>query len=212
MHADYRRIPVWETNRRIRVLKEYIRLVAEYATLSSKSEDFETREQADTTRQQLSARRMDLDIQLQNAEHVVQGSGISPLVTWSPPPMVGGYPHQVDLMADMFQLEQHGIDFSALSDVLLRAMGVYQQDKTAAWLRTLNPFYWISVPIEWASYLPFRIIGFLGQDADRASQSLLGRTIQGVLVLGQTVAVYLGIAEKFGLLQVLKRFLQDVFR
>lgn len=205
MRADYRRIPIWETNRRIETLNRYVRLLAEYAKLAAE-------EQMGAPQQQLSTKRMSLDLRLQEVQRIVQGAGISPTFIWTPPSVVGGYSQQVNLIADMFQLQKHGIGLDALADILLQAMGVYQQDKFAAWFRTLNPFYWISVPIEWISYLPFRVVGFLGGDAVRASDSFFGRLLQGTLMLGQTILAYLTIAEKLGLLDFLRGYFLTVFR
>lgn len=210
MRADYRRIPIWETNRRIGALGKFVKLLSEYANLLQPSANHWTDEQTSDTQQEISSKRVGLNLECLAISRIVQGADISPVVIWTPPPIVGGYEHRVNLITDMFQLEKHGIGLDALSDVLIRAMGVYQHDLTAAWVRTLNPFFWVSLPIEWVSYLPFRAIGFLGWNTDQASDSLLGRTVQGVLVLGQTIAVYLGIAESLGLLTVLKRFFHAV--
>lgn len=212
MRADYRRIPIWETNRRIDALDNYVRLVAEYAKLTHASNGGGTQEQTSAIQQQLSTKRMSLDLRLQEVQRIVQGAGISPTVIWTPPPVVGGCPQRVNLIADMFQLQKHGISLDALADILLQAMGLYQQSKVAAWLRTFNPFYWISVPIEWVSYLPFRMVGFLGGDAARASDSFFGRLLQGTLMLGQTILAYLAIAEKLGLLGSLRGYFLTVFR
>jgi hypothetical protein len=212
MRADYRRIPIWETKRRIGALGKFVKLLSEYANLLQPSANHWTDEQTSDTQQEISSKRVGLDLECLAISRIVQGADISLVFNWTPLPIVGGYEHRVNLITDMFQLQKHGTGLDALLDVLIQAMGVYQHDVAAAWVRTLNPFYWVSLPIEWVSYLPFRIVGFLGGDVARASDSFFGRLLQGTLMLGQTILAYLAIAEKLGLLGSLRGYFLTVFR
>lgn len=179
--------------------------------LSRQSRGSETPDEVDATSRRLSKTRMSLDLQLQYVKRIVHRADVPTTVIWTPPAVGGGYQQRIDLVSDLFHLQRYGIDLDAPCDVLLQAMGVYQHDGTSAWIRTLNPLYWIGQVIDWIAQIPFRLFGFLGGDAERLSKSLFGRLLEALLKLTQVVLTFLSIAEKLGLLDFFRNLVLKLF-
>jgi hypothetical protein len=129
-------------------------------------------------------------------------AGIVTVLTWTPPPAVGGYVQNIDLFLNLFSLDRYQVDYRLVTDLLSRTLGVYERNKTTALWRSINPLTYIGFAVEWLASLPFRLLGRAGFDGARAEQSLFGRivklVIEIVVVLGSaaTILEFIGWTDR----------------
>lgn len=118
---------------------------------------------------------------------------------------------EIDLLENIFSLQQHKMDPQTLVDHVERAIGVYTADRFGASVRTLNPFYWLSILINYAARLPFFIMGGLGLDQDRLEGTALGKLFKGCFRVAVFLALLAGVMHYLGVLDPLKSRLQGLF-
>lgn len=138
--------------------------------------------------------RRDINLRQQAIQRLVIVSRVSRHLTWTPPPAVGGYVQNIDLIANVFHLGNYRIAPSTVIDVLDQAIGVYEHELKSARWRLVNPFFWLELAAMWISSVPFRLLGSAGFDAGKASASTLGRLVKFVIeltVFGSAVATIL---------------------
>ena len=78
---------------------------------------------------------------------------------------------EIDLLENLFRLHQHRVSPQILLDYVDRAIGVYKDDRSRAWMRTINPFYWLNLLLECTARLPFFVLGSMGLDRARMEAS-----------------------------------------
>ena len=110
-------------------------------------------------------------------------------------------------MQNIFNLQGYDIDPDFILDCVDRSIGVYEQNQSAALIRTLNPFFYIGVLIEWIVELPFLALAKLGLDRGKAESSTLGKFIKGVLYLITVIAALLTTLQLLDYLEPVKVFL-----
>ena len=74
--------------------------------------------------------------------------GITPDVVYTPPPAIGSYIQQINLIDNLFNLQNYDIETQALLDFIDQVDGAYKLDFINSILRTLNPFYWLGKLLE----------------------------------------------------------------
>ena len=92
-----------------------------------------------------------------------------------------GNAQQIDVLPNLFELTSFQIPHKRAVDLIERALGVYQSDRTAAWVRTSNPFWWLKRSLLWLFSIPFVFLGALGFDARRAEGSVFGKILKLLL-------------------------------
>ena len=142
--------------------------------------------------------RREINLMMHKARTFVRGARIGYTVTWTAPPLVGGRSHRVDLLGDLFGLYRYEITPKYVTDLLERAIGVYQADRQNALIRSVNPFWWLMKVLLELARVPFRILGAVGFDEERTERSLLGRITKAVIVAIPVIASVLAIAESLG--------------
>ena len=116
---------------------------------------------------------------------------------------------RVDLFTNIFHLNTYQISYAHVTDLVNRAIGVYEQTSRQASIRTYNPFWWFARGLIWFSRLPIWFLGEIGFDSQKIEQSIWGKIIKGMFtvvgsILGGILPL-LSILEKLSLLEPLKR-------
>jgi hypothetical protein len=117
--------------------------------------------------------------------------GVVHYVRYTPPPMIGGYIQNVDVLANIFGLSGFEISPQTVFDCLDRAIGAYELERRRLFRQCFNPLYWVGVLFVWLLRLPFRLLGAAGFDATRAEESALGKSLKLIwgLALGAAAII-----------------------
>ena len=141
---------------------------------------------------------------------IILYSGINPTLTWTPPPAVGGYVRNVDLIQNIFNLHGYRIGANEVLDFIDRAIGVYETNHRSSFIRAFNPFFYIGLVFDAIADLPFIAIGKLGFNREKAESSVMGRLIKGVLYLITVIAALLTILQLLDYLEPVKKFVHEL--
>ncbi|MGD2095692.1 MAG: hypothetical protein PVH77_11860 [Phycisphaerales bacterium] len=197
----YNKIPIWENKERLKLLYAFRELVdtyfnnVEYVRLSPSAEPIEN----EIAKQ----KRIEMNRILSAVRNILHSAGLSPIIKYTPPRMIGGYIEHIDITLNMFNLRYYKIPHTKLFDCIDICIGIYSKDSKRAWIRTFNPFYWISCVFDYISRLPFIFLGQMGFDSGKAESSIIGRLVKGILYLIVvfssllTILYYLGYLEQF---------------
>ena len=165
-----RSIPLWENVRRCRVLEEFRNDVISYFSNGSPLGMGEDRRDEDEAVQV----RRRINHTVDQAHRIIVAAGLAPMVMLTPSPMIGGYAQPIDVILNLFELHDCQISEKRAVDLIERALGVYQSDRTSALRRTINPFWWLFRVLLWFVRIPFVFLGAVGFDVVRAEGSTLG--------------------------------------
>ena len=154
--------------------------------------------------------RVAINRSIDEVHEIVFYSGINPSITWTPPPAVGGYRQNIDLIQNIFYLDSFRIDPNNVLDFLDRAIGIYESNKTSSIFRTLNPLFYIGLIFDALVEIPFIFLGKLGLNREKAESSLIGKLIKGLLYLITVAAAFLTILQLLDLLDPVKLFINEL--
>ena len=201
--TSYRNISLFQNTSRCRILMEFRDNVISYFNNSTPVKMGEDRiEEPDA----LQARQR-INLATVEVHRIILAAGISPIITWSPPPMVGGRVQEIDLILNLFGLDRYHISANHAVGFIEMALGVYQSDRTTALRRTINPLWWLFRGFLWFIRIPFVVLGAVGFDADRAERSVSGRLVKLVAALLTATAALLTILNLLGWLPGAKALL-----
>jgi hypothetical protein len=200
----YRRIPIWENRRRRRVLALFKTSLEEFALNYDPGPM--RHERRDHSKAE--AARVQINRILHHASDIIEAAGVNPVVVWSPPPVVGGRPQEIDVVLNVFNLERYLIPFSPLYDYIERALGIYEHDERAAAVRTVNPIYWLGRVFDYVSRLPFIALSRAGFDAGSIEDSLVGRLFRFTVYVVGGLASLVTILEFAGATSVVRSTIQ----
>ena len=147
---------------------------------------------------------------MDETHEIILCSGINPLLTWTPPALVGGYAQKVDLIQNIFNIHRFQISHDYILDFIDRAIGIYQSNHKSSLIRICNPFFYIGLVFEAISELPFIAIGKLGFDRQKAESSVIGRLVKGILYLITVIAALLTILHLLELIEPVKQFTHEL--
>ena len=128
---NYRNITFWESLRRQERLDEFLELVDTYF-LAHRAKQVKRASEARTS----------LNLMLIDVKKILYAANVRPVIRWTPPPMVGGPSQNIDLVENLFFLDRYSLSPAQVSDVVLRAQGVYKSNHFRSFLRTFNPLWW----------------------------------------------------------------------
>lgn len=198
----YKDIPICENLRRKEKLIKFRNLVVEYFD-NIEYLGFSGREIKENIR--ASQLRSEINLILYEIHSIIKSAGVSLDMFYSPPPAIGGIAGNIDLVANLFNLNKFRLGPRYSIDVIEKAIGVYQNDKINALIRTINPFYWLIRLLDCIASLPFIILGQVGFNKDRLESSFVGRLFKGFLYLITVFAAFLTILEKLNYLEWFKK-------
>ena len=181
----YKKIAYWENVGRLSKLIEFRDLVFRYFNNVTFGY-VEIRENQEALRI-----RPFINFNMQKVHSIILASGIKPNLIYSPPPVTGSGPMNVDIIQNIFLLHKYDVESNYLLDFIDRSIGVYNEDKFHSLLRTINPFFWISLIFAYIVSLPFKLLGELGFNQSKIESSILGRSLKAVLYLiGLSASLY----------------------
>lgn len=104
-------------------------------------------------------------------------------MTYTPPPAIGGCIQNIDLIDNLFNLQNYDIEVQTLIDIIDRALGIYERDLKNSIIRTLNLFFWLEKSLELISSLPFYLLGSVGFNRLRLETSDIGKLVKFIIKL-----------------------------
>jgi hypothetical protein len=197
---SWKRITAIENSRRLQVLTEFRGLVIKYFNSIKPGHGMG----APIENEAAQMARSEINRLMDDAHKIVLAAGVNPTLTWTPPPMVGGYVHNVDLVINIFNLGRFEISPNLLLDMIDRAFGIYDRNRSAAMVRTFNPLFYFGRALGLLADLPFVAAGRAGMNRQRMEESLLGKLLKLIIYLAGGVASILTILHLMGWLEPLK--------
>lgn len=198
---------IWECNHRIELLRHFRELVIHYFNNVTYRHFGISSENEEAQRARREMNRLWLE-----ARQAIQAAGVSTSMYYAPPPAVGGLAGNVDLLANLYNLQRFQIPPQHVVDAIEQALGVYEHERPKALLRTLNPFYRLGRALALVVSIPFRLIGLAGFDAKKAEDSWAGKLVKLMLGLLTTLATILTILDFLGWLDAVKIAIQNLFQ
>ena len=201
----YTKILIWENKRRLNKLREFRPLMIRYFNNSrvgfggGRVEDSAAKE----------ARR-EINLLRDEIHSIILNSGIDPSFSWTPPAAVGDDETEIDLIEDVFNLDQFDIGPNNLLDLIDRAIGKYDANRKSAFVRTFNPFFYLGLVLDTISDLPFIAIGILGFNRQKMKASVVGRLVKGILYLTIIVAAVFTILHLLDFVEPIKQFVHKL--
>jgi len=168
----YNRIPIWENKKRLKLLYEYRELVVTYFNNVEFVRGYPSAEPIENETAQ--GARVEINRVLGEVREALHSAGLRPVIRYTPPPMIGGDIQRIDITLNMFNLRYYSISHNRLIDFVDIAIGRYGKDSKRAWIRTLNPFYWVGCVFDYIAGLPFALLDRIGFDSDKAESSIIG--------------------------------------
>ena len=131
----------WEAKRRYEFLKRFREKVVAYdnnAQWNYDDNDWNENEEAARRRRQVNEDMAEVTTACQEVVH-------STIIYYSPPPLIGGFEGEIDVLTNIFRLPSLGVDFAQLLDRLDRVIGVYRWHVSHLWRQLFNPLYWLAL-------------------------------------------------------------------
>lgn len=145
-----------------------------------------------------------------DVKKILYAANVRPVIRWTPPPMVGGPSQNIDLVENLFFLDRYSLSPAQVSDVVLRAQGVYKSNHFRSFLRTFNPLWWAWRVFNWFARLPFLLLGTAGFNSARAERSVLGRLFKLAFTLVTPIAACLSIRSYLELLDEFLKLIEGL--
>lgn len=203
----YTKITVWENKRRLKKLSEFRDLVLRYFNNSRVEWMVDERIEEEEAQRA----RVEINRVMDEIHHIILYSGINPSLRYTPPPALGGYIQNVDLIQNVFHIHRFEILPNNVLDFIDRAIGIYESNHGRALARTFNPLFYLGIVFDWVAELPFVFIGRLGFNREKAESSIVGRLTKGILYLFIVTASFLTILQLLGYLEPFKHFVRQLF-
>lgn len=187
----FNEILIWENKRRVQKLLEFRSDVVEY--FSNSKYDWMNRERIENDKSK--AARQKLNRALEYAHDVLICSGTGTQIRYTPPAAIGGYIQDLDLVENIFNLQNYQISHNNLLDIIDRAIGIYESDQSSAVIRVVNPFFYLEIFLDWISTIPFKLLAKLGFNQVKAQESFIGKIFKGLVYLITALASFLTVLQ-----------------
>jgi hypothetical protein len=198
----------WENNSRLDRLAEFRALVVEYFNNSRAEWMVDERIQQPKAEEA----RVKINRMMDGIHDIILYAGVNPSIRYTPPPAVGGYVQNIDLVQNIFNLHRFHIAPNNLLDFIDRAIGVYENNSGPAFRRAINPFFYVGLVLDLVARIPFVLIGRAGFNRQKAEESLAGRVIKGVIYIITALASLLTVLQLLDYLEPAKEVVKNVFR
>lgn len=174
---QYTKLIFWQNITRQKKLKEYRAKLEEYF----RSIDFDSYDRSILDTPQTRIVRTYLNKQADIVGQYITEAGCPLKITYTPPPAIGGYIQSIDLIDNLFNLQNFDIEVQTLIDIIDQALGIYEGDFTKSIIRTFNPLFWLGRVLEFISSIPFYLLGSIGFSRVRIENSILGKFIKLII-------------------------------
>jgi len=170
------RIPLWSNWERRRLLSRVRSdLDAYFAALTYEAFPFRVVESDEARRI-----RENSSGSMRRCRRIVRASGQVSLVRLAPGERAGDV-ERVDLLEVVFELDRHNLRKEDVFQALDAATQAYERGARAAWLRTFNPLYWLSMGLDVVEVAPFFPLRLLGIEPGRVADSAPGTVVRVLL-------------------------------
>ena len=142
----YTKILVWENNRRLKKLIDFRKLVIVYFNNSRIEWIMDPRVEEEVAQEA----RSNINLSLNDVQSIILQTGI------------GRNSANINLIDNIFNLNEFQIDSRLVLDKIDRAIGVYQSIQKKACARAFNPLFYVQIILDFISDLPFIALGKLG--------------------------------------------------
>ena len=202
----FNEILIWENKRRVQKLFEFRADVVEY--FSNSKYEWMNRDRVENDKSQ--AARQKLNRALEYTHDVLICSGTGTRIRYTPPAAIGGYIQDLDLVENIFNLQNYQISPHNLLDIIDRAIGIYESDQSSAVIRALNPFFYLEIFLDWISTVPFKLLAKLGFNQVKAQESFIGRIFKGLVYLITALASILTVLQLIDHLDPAKELIRKI--
>lgn len=168
----YKKTTIFGNTGRLSELIEFRDLVVKYFG-NAKYDLGKVRENPDAQ-----SARQSINFKMEKVHLIILASGVTPNLIYSPPPAIGGRSENIDLIQSIFLLPSYSVNPSYILDFINRSIGVYSDDRSNSLLRTINPFFWISLIFAYIVSLPFNLLGELGFNQSKIESSIIGKIVK----------------------------------
>ena len=174
---QYTKLTFWQNIVRQKKLKEYKARLEEYF----RSIDYDSYDRSILDTPQTRITRTYLNKQADVVGQYITETGSPLRVTYTPPPVIGGYIQQIDLIDNLFNLQNFDIEVQTLIDVIDQALGIFERDFFNSVLRTIYPLFWFGKILELISSVPFYLLGSVGFNRVRLENSGIGKLVKFII-------------------------------
>jgi hypothetical protein len=188
----YKRLSIYGNRKRAHFLAKFHDLVHKYFT---NGEGWETA-------------RSDINYIKSEAHQYILDTGVPHMMIQYPAPMVGGHVKHIELVENIFDLKQLQVNPLQLLDVLQQSIGVYEADREAALVRTINPLFWLGKFLRAISAIPFAILEHAGLHGKKYEDSFMGRLLRLITEIAAVGGIVFAVLVKIGK----DKWLLDLFR
>ena len=190
----YSDITIFENRRRANKLRNFREDVVEYFNnLERQNRGLTMSRMAETERAQ--ELRPKINLELAEVSEMIDAAGLSSAIVYREAPVQGGRAMPISQLENIFRLHELELSPQHLTDVIERAIGVYENDYWSAVIRTFNPLFWIGRILDKIVGLPFLFLEKIGFNRDRAEGSFIGKIVKGILYLITVAAAFLQILD-----------------
>ena len=207
------KILVWENEKRLKKLIEFRDLVIKYFN-NSYVEPWAMGERTEENDAQEA--RNEINMVKAEVHSIIINSGTSLTYTYIQPPAVGRRVLPIDLIDNIFNLDQFDTDPSIVLDCIVTAIGIYQSNHTKALFRMVNPFFYLGWLFDIISDLPFIVFEKFGVNQQKAKASAIGRLFKGVVYWSTAIVSFIGgflaILDFLGYLEFVEPVKQSVHK
>jgi len=149
VEKHYTDISFGENRARLRLLTEFRDLATQYFENSRLNMMDETM----IEEQKASEARDAINSILRRAYTTIRLADIKTAATSSASLAYGGHGKNIDLILNIFNIGRNNIPHHAAIDYIERAIEVYRSNRLDSFIRTLNPFFWIKIFLNyWRRY------------------------------------------------------------
>lgn len=187
----YKDITLFQNKNRVEKIKYFRELIIFY--FEREGYELENQEHFESLNEQ--ALRTEINQKSNEVHQILTASDLRPIMNWTPPPMIGGYRQNIDLILNIFNLGRFSISINHLIDFIDRSIGIYEADFLNSKIRTFNPFFYLNLVFRYISQAPFKILGEVGFNKNKIEESIFGRVIKLFLYLIVVFASFLTILE-----------------
>lgn len=177
---------VWENKRRIEILTKFGKNYDSY--LSAKHANSEAGKYRSAMNHDFAEVRLFL-----------KQAGSYAIISRMDPPALGGRVYDIDLLANIFRLEELEVGSKEMFDLLERSVGIYDNNHIRSIINVFNPLLYLYLVTQWVSSLPFKFLSEIGFHGDEAEASVFGKLIKGLIQFTLFTSSVFSIFEFIGI-------------
>lgn len=189
----YKDITIFEVNKRINFLIQSKKDITEY--FENLSEGFAL----DVTENKVARKkRQEINFYLKKLISYVRFADVNTSIYYSPPPVTGGPAGNIDIISNIFNLHSFQLKQESLVDMIDQALGIYDEEKTSAFIRTFNPFWWAWKLLKWIANIPFVLLQEVGFNTSKIENNFFGKLLKLIFELITFLAALFAVLKAMG--------------